>query len=65
MTIKYYVRRVYGNNKQYIIDESQAQAWHYLTGDKTVEPNKAKALSDLMGGNVQWEQMPDPSTKPL
>jgi hypothetical protein len=65
MTIKYYQKRVYGNVKQYIVDEATAQAWTTLTGDRTVEPNKAKALADLLGGSVEWQQVPDPSIKPL
>jgi hypothetical protein len=65
MTIKYYQKAVYGNVKHYIIDPVTAEAWRRLTGDVTVMPDKAKALTDLLGGSVEWEQVTDPSVKPL
>jgi hypothetical protein len=59
MTIKFFIRNVYGNDLIYLADESQTNTWVRLTGNKTITGTQMELLNELTG--VMFEQIFAPS----
>lgn len=57
-TIQYYIKEVYGRPLEYIVDEADARAVHFLTGQKTISQGVRDALSSVTG--IKWEQVVAP-----
>jgi len=47
MEIQYYVRQVYGNDTEYVLDEKIASALCRLSGNKTLTEKMKNALEQL------------------
>lgn len=56
MQIEYYVKHVYGVEREYPATEQMARIYHALTGEKTLRPNAKWALSAL--GHTFVEVLP-------
>lgn len=54
MIIKYYIDRVYGIERAYIVDEGIKQAVYKLTGKETITPLNKKGLEAL---GFEFEQV--------
>jgi hypothetical protein len=61
MTIKYYIKSVYGNELIYLADEKQASLWYQLTNKKTITQGQIETLANLTG--VEFLQVIAPPGK--
>jgi hypothetical protein len=59
MTIKFFIRNVYGTDLIYLADESQGHTWVRLTGNKTITGTQMELLNKLTG--VMFEQVLAPT----
>lgn len=57
MTIKVYIKSVYGKPLHYVADSEQARALFILTGTKTLEHRHLLAL-DVLGHKVETAPAP-------
>lgn len=55
--IKFYVREVYGNPLEYVVDKREAELLQYLTGKRTVNPELRRWIFELSGGQITFEQV--------
>jgi hypothetical protein len=60
-TIQYYVKHVYGNTLEYVVNAGDAKVLAQLTGRKTITGVERQLVSDLSGGLVTFEQVLPPS----
>ena len=58
--IEYYVREVYGNRREYIVDADLARQVAMLTGQKTITPQVRGLLQTISCGAIQFKQVLPP-----
>jgi hypothetical protein len=56
-TIEYYVKNVYGNDREYVKDADLARQIAMLTGQKTITPSVRGLLQTISGGKIQFKQV--------
>lgn len=54
---KYYVKRSYGTDRAYLIDEAASKAWNEMTGRSTLSPQDMRALKVF---GVEFERGTNP-----
>ncbi len=52
--INYYRREVYGNVREYVVDQGDAKIIQGLTGQKTIDGRIRELLRDLTNGMVSF-----------
>jgi len=60
-TIQYYVKDVYGNPLEYVVNPADAQLIAQLTGKRTINGIVRMVLRDLSNGAIQFEQVLQPA----
>lgn len=61
MTIKFYVRNVYGNDLIYLAEPSDQELWVRLTGNKTITGRQMELMNQLTG--TMFEQVIEPAAR--
>jgi hypothetical protein len=59
-TIEYYVREVYGNKLEYVLQPFDAALIAKLTGKKTIGPDTRGLITALSNGEIQFKQVLKP-----
>jgi phosphomannomutase len=59
-TIKYYVKDVYGNRLEYVVNADDAKLIQQLTGKKTITSAIRETIRKLSGNLVVFEQVMQP-----
>lgn len=60
-TIEFYNREVYGNLREYVANEGDANIIYRLTGKKTITSVERELIRDLSGGLIHFKQILPPS----
>jgi hypothetical protein len=58
--IPFYVREVYGNRLEYVVNEADAAILRQLTGQKTINGVMRKLMHDLSSGGIVFQQVLPP-----
>jgi len=56
-TIQYYIKDVYGNRLEYILNKSDADIIRQLTGKKTISGIERELIRDLTGSRVEFQEV--------
>lgn len=60
MIIEYYVKSVYGVNKNYFVPCNLATGFQMLTGKKTFDSKDQRGLSAIVGQPIEFKQVIEP-----
>lgn len=56
-TIEFYTKEVYGNRREYVKNQGDANILQALTGQKTIDGRIRELVRDLSGGSIEFRQV--------
>lgn len=60
ITIEYYTKTLYGTDREYVVDQSDARIISRLIGQKTIDQKNRELIQDLSRGIISFKEILPP-----
>lgn len=60
ITIEYYTKTLYGTDREYVVDQSDARIISRLIGQKTIDQKNRELIEDLSRGIISFKEILPP-----